>query len=228
MKLNLHSVFSDFKRFHNLSTIKGFERKSSIILSQSSSLKTQVSSDLNTNHGTICVNRSSGKCRSDSFNKIVNLTLETAYQLLGSKRMKNLSPFSSGLRVSNSFEDNCFANLVQSPVNNGLIIGKVDNHKIASNNNKLPHPVANSLSMLAKNSGDSSTFELEHLQCILNRRQRGEKRPIPNEQKDEKYFERRKRNNEAAKKSRDARKIREDRVSIFYFNQLVQITHFQT
>lgn len=50
------------------------------------------------------------------------------------------------------------------------------------------------------------------------RRPRGEKRPIPEEQKDEKYFERRKRNNEAAKKSRDARKMREDRVKpkIFY------------
>lgn len=45
------------------------------------------------------------------------------------------------------------------------------------------------------------------------RRPRGEKRPIPEEQKDDKYFERRKRNNEAAKKSRDARKLREDRVS---------------
>lgn len=56
---------------------------------------------------------------------------------------------------------------------------------------------------------------IDHFQCILNRRQRGEKRPIPEEQKDEKYFERRKRNNEAAKKSRDARKIREDRVSAF-------------
>lgn len=46
------------------------------------------------------------------------------------------------------------------------------------------------------------------------RRPRGEKRPIPEEQKDEKYFERRKRNNEAAKKSRDQRKMREDRVKI--------------
>lgn len=46
------------------------------------------------------------------------------------------------------------------------------------------------------------------------RRPRGEKRPIPEEQKDEKYFERRKRNNEAAKKSRDARKMREDRVRL--------------
>lgn len=58
---------------------------------------------------------------------------------------------------------------------------------------------------------------IDHFQCILNRRQRGEKRPIPDEQKDEKYFERRKRNNEAAKKSRDARKIREDRVSDIVF-----------
>jgi hypothetical protein len=48
------------------------------------------------------------------------------------------------------------------------------------------------------------------------RRPRGEKRPIPEDQKDEKYFERRKRNNEAAKKSRDARKMREDRVKSFY------------
>lgn len=55
---------------------------------------------------------------------------------------------------------------------------------------------------------------IDQFQCMLNRRQRGEKRPIPDEQKDEKYFERRKRNNEAAKKSRDARKIREDRVSL--------------
>lgn len=55
--------------------------------------------------------------------------------------------------------------------------------------------------------------------CLMSRRQRGEKRPIPEEQKDDKYFERRKRNNEAAKKSRDARKMREDRVINvkFYF-----------
>jgi len=42
---------------------------------------------------------------------------------------------------------------------------------------------------------------------------RGEKRPIPEEQKDDRYFERRKRNNQAAKKSRDARKLREDQVN---------------
>lgn len=60
--------------------------------------------------------------------------------------------------------------------------------------------------------GDGSS--VDSFQCILNRRQRGEKRPIPDEQKDDKYFERRKRNNEAAKKSRDARKMREDRVLI--------------
>ena len=43
---------------------------------------------------------------------------------------------------------------------------------------------------------------------------RSEKKPIPDEQKDAKYYERRKRNNQAAKKSRDARKIREDHVRL--------------
>ena len=37
---------------------------------------------------------------------------------------------------------------------------------------------------------------------------RGEKKPIPEDLKDEKYFERRKRNNLAAKKSRDQRKVK--------------------
>ncbi|XP_053623407.1 transcription factor ces-2 isoform X2 [Plodia interpunctella] len=46
--------------------------------------------------------------------------------------------------------------------------------------------------------------------CENELRRRGEKRPIPQELKDEKYFERRRRNNQAAKKSRDARRIRED------------------
>ncbi|KAJ8684297.1 hypothetical protein QAD02_020089 [Eretmocerus hayati] len=46
------------------------------------------------------------------------------------------------------------------------------------------------------------------------RRPRSEKKPIPDEQKDEKYYERRKRNNQAAKKSRDARKIREDHIAL--------------
>lgn len=46
------------------------------------------------------------------------------------------------------------------------------------------------------------------------KRPRSEKKPIPSEQKDGKYFERRKRNNMAAKKSRDARKSREDEIAI--------------
>lgn len=60
---------------------------------------------------------------------------------------------------------------------------------------------------------DGTVLDGASLSPNFLRRQRGEKRPIPEEQKDEKYFERRKRNNEAAKKSRDARKMREDRVS---------------
>ena len=46
------------------------------------------------------------------------------------------------------------------------------------------------------------------------RRPRSEKKPIPEDLKDNKYFERRKRNNLAAKKSRDARKSREDEIAI--------------
>lgn len=46
------------------------------------------------------------------------------------------------------------------------------------------------------------------------RRPRSEKKPIPTDQKDNKYFERRKRNNLAAKKSRDSRKMREDEIAI--------------
>ena len=46
------------------------------------------------------------------------------------------------------------------------------------------------------------------------RRPRSEKKAIPDDAKDDKYFERRKRNNHAAKKSRDARKSREDEIAI--------------
>lgn len=51
------------------------------------------------------------------------------------------------------------------------------------------------------------------------KKQRGEKKPVPNEQKDERYFERRRRNNHAAKKSRDARKMREDQVMLTHQNK---------
>ncbi|XP_067687324.1 hepatic leukemia factor-like [Haliotis asinina] len=46
------------------------------------------------------------------------------------------------------------------------------------------------------------------------KRPRSEKKAIPDDQKDNKYFERRQRNNNAAKKSRDARKAREDEIAI--------------
>lgn len=64
------------------------------------------------------------------------------------------------------------------------------------------------------NSNLRSSFARELLGAGFLRRHRGEKKAIPEEQKDGKYFERRKRNNEAAKRSRDARKLREDRVRI--------------
>lgn len=74
------------------------------------------------------------------------------------------------------------------------------------------HTSAASADGLLPSPNEKSMSSIEQYHCLLSRRQRSEKRPIPEEQKDEKYFERRKRNNEAAKKSRDARKMREDRV----------------
>ncbi len=49
---------------------------------------------------------------------------------------------------------------------------------------------------------------------VAPRRGRSEKRAIPVELKDSRYFERRRRNNTAAKKSRDVRKSREDDVAM--------------
>merc|ERR1711911_253310 len=46
------------------------------------------------------------------------------------------------------------------------------------------------------------------------RRPRSEKKPIPDDLKDMKYYERRRRNNLAAKRSRDMRKNREDQVTV--------------
>uniref|UniRef100_A0A5S6QIU2 BZIP domain-containing protein n=1 Tax=Trichuris muris TaxID=70415 RepID=A0A5S6QIU2_TRIMR len=44
--------------------------------------------------------------------------------------------------------------------------------------------------------------------------QRKEKRPIPEDKKDECYYEKRKKNNEAAQRSRYNRKLREDRMAL--------------
>ncbi|XP_076322786.1 uncharacterized protein LOC143231892 [Tachypleus tridentatus] len=61
---------------------------------------------------------------------------------------------------------------------------------------------------------EANPFITRALLSNLPRRPRSEKKPIPSDQKDQKYFERRKRNNLAAKKSRDARKAREDEVAL--------------
>ncbi|XP_018334917.1 uncharacterized protein LOC108743819 [Agrilus planipennis] len=53
------------------------------------------------------------------------------------------------------------------------------------------------------------------------KKQRNEKKPVPEEKKDALYYEKRKRNNKAAKKSRDARKLREDQVIDKCFHVLV-------
>ena len=49
------------------------------------------------------------------------------------------------------------------------------------------------------------------------KRSRGQKRPVPEEEKDEKYIIRRQKNNLAAKKSRDLRKLREEKVLLILY-----------
>lgn len=61
--------------------------------------------------------------------------------------------------------------------------------------------------------GSSPTVARALAAAQNQKRPRSEKKPIPTDQKDNKYFERRKRNNQAAKKSRDARKAREDEIA---------------
>ena len=63
-------------------------------------------------------------------------------------------------------------------------------------------------------AGTSPTVARAIAAAQSQKRPRSEKKPIPTDQKDIKYFERRKRNNMAAKKSRDARKAREDEIAI--------------
>ena len=60
----------------------------------------------------------------------------------------------------------------------------------------------------------ASSMLAQALARTVPRRPRGEKKPIPTDQKDNRYYERRKRNNLAAKKSRDQRKMREDAIAI--------------
>ncbi|XP_046444167.1 transcription factor VBP-like [Daphnia pulex] len=61
---------------------------------------------------------------------------------------------------------------------------------------------------------DPSHLVAKALASATTRRPRSEKKPIPDDLKDGKYFERRRRNNLAAKRSRDMRKNREDQVTV--------------
>ena len=74
--------------------------------------------------------------------------------------------------------------------------------------------VSNKCSCLFVSGPSSAVAHAIQLTQQTPRRPRSEKKPIPDDCKDQKYFERRKRNNFAAKKSRDARKAREDEIAI--------------
>ncbi|PBC30245.1 D site-binding protein [Apis cerana cerana] len=83
-----------------------------------------------------------------------------------------------------------------------------------SNNNTISKVIINEI--YADKTGNMVSRHFLSANSITNihKRPRSEKKPIPDDQKDEKYYERRKRNNQAAKKSRDARKIREDNIAL--------------
>lgn len=82
-----------------------------------------------------------------------------------------------------------------------------------------PHPLLPYATAPHDNGGvadvmGGSNLLVRALVSSAPRRPRGEKKPIPETLKDDKYYERRKRNNMAAKKSRDARKQREDQIAM--------------
>ena len=82
------------------------------------------------------------------------------------------------------------------------------------------HDMMNQQSLAVQNLGSlspdpsQSALVAKALASATMRRPRSEKKPIPEDLKDQKYFERRRRNNLAAKRSRDARKNREDQVTL--------------
>lgn len=77
------------------------------------------------------------------------------------------------------------------------------------------HTSKSSASSVKSNSSSvSSSSDSSLLGSSQSKRVRTAKKVVPDQQKDMKYFERRKRNNVAAKKSRDARKQREDEIAI--------------
>jgi hypothetical protein len=75
------------------------------------------------------------------------------------------------------------------------------------------HPSKSSASSVKSNSSSVSSSSDSSL-LSNGKRSRTTKKIVPDQSKDIKYFERRKRNNVAAKKSRDARKQREDEIAI--------------
>ena len=87
--------------------------------------------------------------------------------------------------------------------------------EVAASQSAAPQPVLPCLPLLPPGVvGFSSPLVARALQGAGARRPRGTKRPIPDALKDQKYFERRRRNNLAAKRSRDSRKAREDQISL--------------
>ncbi|KAA0197903.1 hypothetical protein HAZT_HAZT003590 [Hyalella azteca] len=78
-------------------------------------------------------------------------------------------------------------------------------------------PVGLTLTSRVPRDSESVTTQqaliMKALVSVRQRKPRGQKKPIPDEMKTERYYERRSRNNRAAKKSRDQRKLRESLIT---------------
>jgi len=87
-------------------------------------------------------------------------------------------------------------------------LNNISSHIQLSNISLSPKSSASSTKSTSSSVSSSGSYSGNSKRC------RSSKKDMPDQQKDIKYFERRKRNNVAAKKSRDARKQREDEIAI--------------
>lgn len=92
----------------------------------------------------------------------------------------------------------------------------INNNMIRNIPKSAPLPVSTSPSISESPSSVANIDNLSHSPSMPSLTAGGRRRPrsLPDEQKDEAYWERRRKNNEAAKRSRDARRAKEDQIAI--------------
>ncbi|XP_052797257.1 protein giant-like [Mya arenaria] len=97
-------------------------------------------------------------------------------------------------------------------INNNHFFGLTAGTKPSSG----PPSTASTFSNFSNSSKNDNTDRLTHSPTLSSLTASGRRRPrsLPDEQKDDAYWERRRKNNEAAKRSRDTRRAKEDQIAI--------------